>query len=90
MESGYFLTKRGRRMLQVLGAGLTWTAAFLLLTAAAIFGTDAARGFGLGLSAVAAAWTVCLAISRHSDLVREAFRLGKEVGLDSVRQLHQR
>lgn len=87
MESRGFLTKRGRRLVGMIGAAGCWAVSLTLLITATLLTSDGARGFALAMTGVAASWTVCLAVSRNGELVKAAFEVGKEVGRDSVRSI---
>lgn len=88
MNSGQFLTRRGRRVACTVGAGLTWGAVVALLIVACVTGSNDVGRVGLALSAVAAAWTICLTITRHSELVVAAYVSGREEGRAEVATLH--
>lgn len=87
METGCFLTKRGRRAASLIGAAMCWVLMVAMLTVAWAAGSENAGRIGLATSAVAAAWTICIVIGRHSDLVVAAYVAGREEGRAEVLKL---
>lgn len=87
VESSCVFTPKGRRMVQVVAAALLWIAAVTLFAGAVLTDADAARFAGFLCMATAVAVTVCIAISRHADLVIAAYDAGRETGRAEVRRL---
>lgn len=87
VESSCMFTPRGRRAAKVIGAACCWAAAVSLFITAVVTDADAARFAGFLCMATAVAVTVCIAISRHADLVIAAYDAGRETGRAEVRRL---
>lgn len=83
MDRGFF-TRRGRRVVQVVGVAACWLIGFVLVGLSVALDVDAPRPFGLFMAAVAAMWTVCLVQSRRDELLIAAFEAGRAHERESV------